>query len=1176
MQIKEMFKGDIERKINGVVQVEQEKEDVIKQEVKEYVVTSELKKHYTQFFNEYSESFSEPTDNVGVWITGFFGSGKSHFLKMLSYLLENKEVDGKKTTDYFREKFDDELSFMNIQKCVEVPTETILFNIDVESSGQKDDTAVLRVFSKVFYDHLGFYGNDLKLAKLEQYISKKGKMDAFKEAFENINGESWVNTRSDFSFFEDDIIDALVETDVMSQTNAEHWFDGSESYDISIAQLVDEIKEYVDTKPKDFRLLFMIDEVGQYIGTNTSMLLNLQSLIEKLGSVCRGKVWIVATGQEALDEMIKVRTDEFSRIMARFAIRLSLTSSSVGEVIEKRLLTKTDEANTVLDNVYENNENVLSNLFTFDTEVKDLKGYSSEDEFARVFPFVPYQFIIMQKVFNEIRKHGHAGKHQSSGERSMLNGFQESAQRIEEKNELTLVPMYAFYDTLHSFLDTSVRSVMERAEKAAEEGNGLTVEDVDLLKLLYLVRYIDDIKSNIENLTILMADSINVDMIELRQQVIKSLERLQRHNYIGRNGEIYQFLTDEEQDIAREINNQSIDAANVISKVCTIIFDDIYTTKKYRYTKNGYNYDFDFIKSVDNQNHGNSNGEMKLKFVTEANDDSSELRLITESKGYEAICKLSEEYSIFSDIENALKIEKYIRQKNVSQLAESTQTIINLKQKEARRLIGDAKEHISDAILHGKFYIDGDQKNISGNNAKSVLDNALETLVEHTYDHITDIEESVSNDADIRTILNGNVGMEGMQANQAACDNVYSYLETKYEQKMPVSMATLQGRYQSIPYGWKEIDIAAIVARLIQAQRVTVKHSGQTIQPNDYYLVDYLRKKSETGQTNISIRETIPARKMKEVKDILKDYFDVMDIPADEDGLVSYIVEHFKDEKIHLEELKKQNDSAVHPGASEINEALSYVNKVLLAKDDNIALVNTICELEDDLLDSKESMEDVENFYASQIKLYDNASKTRINVITYEKDYLYDIPVVRDAVDQITDIIKITDNFRYNRISQLNECISVIEEEKSKVVATKKEELNDLIDSCMIEVKYKADSSVKLKDILDSVKHQFDTKRDEVNRMSDLVALDAKKNTIVKLKDKIIRDMDEVLNQKEVSKHDKPITSKKRKKQVRELQRTVFFGQANLSSVADVDHYLANIKNRLLSYINDNEEIKIK
>ncbi|MBD9121841.1 MAG: hypothetical protein EGQ08_00110 [Catenibacterium mitsuokai] len=274
--------------------------------------------------------------------------------------------------------------------------------------------------------------------------------------------------------------------------------------------------------------------------------------------------------------------------------------------------------------------------------------------------------------------------------------------------------------------------------------------------------------------------------------------------------------------------------------------------------------------------------------------------------------------------------------------------------------------------------------------------------------------------------------------------------------------------------------------------------------------------------------------------------------------------------------MQKENDSAVHPGASEIDEALSYVNKILLAKDDNITLVNTICDLEDDLLDSKDVMRDVENFYASQIKLYDDASKKRLNVITSERDYLYDIPVVKDAVDQITDIIKITDNFRYNRIPQLNDCISVIEEEKAKVVATKKEELHDLIDACMSEVKYKADSNVKLKDVLASAKDQFNTKKDEINRMTGLVALDAKKNTITDLKDKIISDMDKVLNQKEVSKRDEPVTPKKRKKQVRQLQRAVVFSQANLSSAADVERYLANIKNRLLSYINDDEEIEIK
>lgn len=1178
MEIKKMFKDDIDRTINGVVQVEQEKEEVVEQEVKEYVVTTELKKHFTKFFNEYSESFDTPTDNVGVWITGFFGSGKSHFLKMLSYLLENKEIKDKKIVDYFEEKFDDQLSFMNIQKCVQVPTETILFNIDVEGSMHKDDTAVLKVFAKVFYDHLGFYGNDLKLAKLEQFISKQGKMEVFKDAYEEINGESWIESRAEYQFFEQDVIDALVQANIMNEVTAQHWFDGTETADISIAQLVDEIKAYVDTKPKGFRLLFMIDEAGQYIGTNTSMLLNLQSLIEKLGSVCRGQVWIVATGQEALDEMIKVRTDEFSRIMARFAIRLSLTSSSVGEVIEKRLLTKTDEANKVLSHVYENNKNVLSNLYAFDTELKDLKGYSSEDEFVRIYPFVPYQFTIMQKVFNEIRKHGHAGKHQSSGERSMLNGFQESAQRIGDKNELTLVPMFAFYDTLHSFLDTSVRLVIERAEKAAINNNGLINEDVNLLKILYLVRYIDDIKSNIENLTILMADSINVDKLELRKQVTESLDHLQKQNYIARNGDIYQFLTDEEQDITREINNQNIDAANVISQVCKTIFDDIYTTKKYRYTKNGYNYDFEFDKSVDGQNHGNTTGGMKLKFVTEVNDDvNNELKLITDSKDYAAICKLSNQYEIFADIENALKINKYIRQKNVSQLPESVQIIITNKQKEARRLLNEVKGKITDAIVNGKFYIDGDVSTIAGTNVKVVLDKALETLVDHTYSSITLVDTPVSTDADIRDILNGNnIGFDGLEPNKKACDDVYRYLYALHMKKMPTSMNDIQSRYQGIPYGWKEIDIAAVVARLVQEQKVTIKHSGETIRPNDYRLVEFLRKKTEIGFTNISIRESIPAQKIKTVRDILKDYFDVMDVPSDEDGLVAYITKEYKTEKNKLEYMTNQNNTLLHPGTQEIQNLLGYVNKILSAQSDNLVLVNTLCDLEGDLLDSKDDIRAVENFYDTQIKLFDNAIDIRNAVINHEKDYLLDNEDIKKAIEKIDDITRVTTPFKYNRIPELNDCISIINDQRNKVIQAKKHELNDFIDSCLHELELKATNEDKLQFELQNVKHKFDAKKQDVARLNNIVALDAKKNTITSLKDTIINQMDNILNNNDDTDNIPTDIPVQPRRSVRQLQRTVIFSQVNLKTEADVNRYLANIKNRLLSYINDDEEIEIK
>ena len=246
MRIQEMFYDDIDRKINGVVKVDQDAADVLKQEVKEYVITRDIRKHMITFFNNYAESFREPTADVGVWISGFFGSGKSHFLKMLSYLLENKEVDGKKVEDYFREKFDDEATFMQIASAIRGETDTILFNIDIEGSINKDKTAVLRVFAKMFYNYLGFYGENLKCAKMEQFIDKKGKTEEFRRVFEEKNGSPWVESRDAFAFFEDDVVDTLVEVLGMSETAAHNWFDGTETVETSIAQLVSEMKEYVE------------------------------------------------------------------------------------------------------------------------------------------------------------------------------------------------------------------------------------------------------------------------------------------------------------------------------------------------------------------------------------------------------------------------------------------------------------------------------------------------------------------------------------------------------------------------------------------------------------------------------------------------------------------------------------------------------------------------------------------------------------------------------------------------------------------------------------------------------------------------------------------------------------------------------------------------------------------
>lgn len=1170
MIIKDMFVDDINREINGVIQVEQDQETVVEQEVKEYVVTSELKKHFNNFFESYSASFDNPTDNIGVWITGFFGSGKSHFLKMLSYILENKEISGKKTVEYFRDKFDDELSFMAIQKSTSVPTETILFNIDIEGPMEKDATAVLKVFAKVFYNHLGFYGNDLKLAKLEQFITKQGKFDEFTKVFKEKNGESWNSTRESYVFFEDDIIDCLTEVLGMSRESAQHWFDGTETADISIGQLVDEIKEYVDSKPKDFRLLFMIDEAGQYIGTDTNLLLNLQSLIEKLGSVCRGQVWVVATGQEALDDMIKVRTDEFSRIMARFKVRLSLTSSSVGEVIEKRLLSKKNDAAKNLETVYDNNDAVLRNLYAFDTNRKDIRGYKSDDEFVRQFPFVPYQFIVMQNVYNEIRKHGHTGKHQSQGERSMLNGFQESAQSVEMNDEFSVVPLYAFYDTLHSSLDTSIRSVIERAEKAAQDGYGIEEKDVNLLKLLYLVRYIDDIPSNVENLTILMANDIRVDKLELREEINSSLERLINQNYVSRNGDLYMFLTDEEQDIARDIKNTDVDSATVVSQIGSLIFDDIYSNKKYRYNNK---YDFEFNSCVDGQNIGTSKPGMTLKFYTTVADpiDTTEHKMIMDSHQDMAICLLSEDYKYYDNLETAAKIKKYIKQKNINQLPPTIQKIVQDKQSEANRLEKQAIEEIKKAIVEGKFYVHGELVPFSGTDAVKKINDAMEYLVEHTYTKLDYIDESFESDNDINLVLRGQKNnIDGIELNKQACDDILDYLDLRTIKNIGTTMFDIQSRYSDIPYGWREQDIAGAVARLINDQKVVIKVAGQVIPANDYRLVGFLRKKSEIGNTQIAKRESISQSKLNQAKNFLREYFNVMDLPADEDGLLSFIINNFLTKKLDFDEYRNLNKTRHYPGFDKVQAGESLIEDILKCSNDGTALIDKVNELSDDLLDNKDDMADVDNFFKTQKTLFDNATDF-INETIKSEEYFEQYPEVKDALNKIRDITTYKDNYSYSQIKDLNGLMSIVNDVKSKLVKEKQDEIEDIIDQCVAALETKANTNLdKLSQFLEQAKEKFATRKEEIKSLDNLVLLSGKESQIWSDKNQFESTMDKALKPVEEEKPVDPKLITKRR------YRNTILQQRKLRSEDDINKYVEELRKTLKDLLADCDELDIE
>ncbi len=1175
MIIQNMFYDDINRKINGVVKVDQNTDEVLKQEVKEYVITKDIRKHLIDFFNHYGSSFEEPTADVGVWISGFFGSGKSHFLKMLSYLLENKEIDGRTVEDYFREKFDDEATFMSIARAIGGKNQTILFNIDIEGSINKDKTAVLRVFAKMFYNYLGFYGENLKVAKLEQFIERQGKTAEFRRVFEEKNGASWIESRDAFAFFEDDVVDTLMEVLGMSETAAHNWFDGTETVETSIAQLVLEIKEYIDTQPKDFRLLFMVDEVGQYVGDSIDLLMNLQSFVEKIGSECGGRVWVVCTGQEAIDEIIKTRQDQFSRIQARFSTRLSLTSSSADEVIQKRILRKKEDAFISLEKVYNENDSVLRNLFTFTDSVLDMKGYGSSVEFAKNFPFVPYQFIIMQKVFSEIRKHGNSGKHLSGGERSMLSGFQEAAQKIEDKSEYALAPFYLFYDTVHTFLDSSIRRVIERCQKAADNKDGIEQQDVSVLKLLYLIRYIDDIKANLDNIVILMADDIRVDKIIMRAQVSGSLDRLLSQNYIGRSGDTYHFLTDEEQDIQKEITNTMVDTSTIVGKIAHIIFGDIYETKKYRYEK----YDFAFDQMVDYTAVGAMTGGMRLRIMTVATEwaEKTELRMLAES-AKQAIVVLAET-PYYEYLESAEKVWKYKKQRNIAQLPESVKNIIKNHQNEAERYESSAKEQLEKAIEGAAFYVDGEHIEINSGNAKSKLDQALEYLVTHVYSELGLISKNAESDADIIAILTGAVNMlPGTEPNRDAAAKVEEYLEMQERKHLPTSMADVQSRYQSIPYGWKEIDIAAVCAMLIMEQKVTIKYAGSTVQPNNPKLTDMLRKKSEIGKTQISKRHVVSAARMKAVKDLLRDYFSRMDVPSDEDGLIAFMIEKFEGLRTHYEELLRRYEGHNYPDKPVVNNALAIVRDVLSQQKDNLAFIERVLQKEDSLYDTQEAMQRVEAFFKTQVSIFDAAVKFETE-LRNDLDYIRKDEEANTALSTIRLITMLptSGKYQYGRIPQLNDLIAKVKTSHDKMLIEKRKELLDIVQQCMGEIHQAGNGDAKVKTIIERSGIYYTQQKEKIAETMSLALMEGYPIPMWNYRDDAVSKIEGTLEPPKPIESPKPMnTNTTSKKTYKPIFRQSLLKAARLESEDEIDIYVDKLREQLKTLLKGSDGIELK
>ena len=1037
MLLKDMFVKPIDRDIQGVIIVGQGEETNVAQELEEYVVTKELQKHFADFFAAYKKGILGTTPKMGVWISGFFGSGKSHFLKILSYLLENRKVGDRTALDYFTEdkKITDPMVLADIRLAAETPSDVVLFNIDSKSdTGSKQNKdAIVNVFLRVFNEMQGYCGALPHLADLEQQLTEAGRMKEFEEAFENEYGKSWKENRHKFDFIQDTVVDVLTDMDFMSEHAARNWCEkAAEPYQISIEDFAKRVKAYIDSKGKNHHVVFLVDEIGQYIGEDSKLMLNLQTVTEELGKECKGKAWVIVTSQQDIDSITRVKGNDFSKIQGRFDTRLSLSSANVDAVIKKRILDKTDTAAQTLRLLYEQKATIIKNLIVFNDGVEK-KLYSGAKDFTEVYPFIPYE-----------------------GERSMLALFKESAARLKDKEMGVIVPFHLFYDALENFLDHSHRGVILRAydnTKINPEHKERGVFAIDVLKTLFMIKYILEIEANVDNITSLMISNIDDDRIELKGRVEDALKVLQQQMLVQKNGSIYVFLTDEEQEINREIDSQNVEMAEVINKVSEMIYEDIFKDKYYRYPAFNGRYAFYFNQMVDDRLYkANQRYDIGLRILTpwyEGGNDDTTLRMMS-GQGKEVLVVLPNDAAFLEEIRVYLKIEKFLRLNTSVQLTKY-ETIKEAKRVEMRERSANAKVYLTENLKDAVIYVNGDTVRTGAKEVTGRINEAIGRLVQTVYHKLSYIEAAFG-EADIRKMFKTSnqltLDLEGgREVNVNALDDVLGFISDNSRIHMKTSMKTVKDRFMKAPYGFVEDDVHWLVAKLFKRGDLAFTVNGTSVNLNNKSteeIISYITKKAFAEKLLMEVRIRVPEKDKKAVRDVMKEVFGTGSASDDEDTIMKNFQRYAQNTVHDILLLEPQYQRYAYPGKKVLDTGKRLMQYAIQIQEP-LDFFQKISKMREAYYDFAEDYEPVNTFFGGEQQEIFTRALDMLAIYEDSKTYIVD-----SEIEQIVREMRaiVTQEKPYKNIPKLPALREKFMTSYGKVLSREEKPVLDAIEQC--------------------------------------------------------------------------------------------------------------------------------
>ena len=873
MKIKDIFEKSIDRRIEEVIKVTQIEESVVYDEISEYVVTDAIKDYFIDILKAYSEAPSDPHEGIGIWVSGFFGSGKSSFAKILGYILEGRNILNEDARDLFKKQAIDKqiADFLDFIK-VKIPTKSIIFDVSMDRGVRSGSNQITEIMYKVLLRELG-YAEDFDIAKLEQGLEEEKRLDSFIQLYEKEYSKPWAKGRKRASALnEASRILHLIDSETYNQPDS--WVrsltregDSIGRADITPNQLAALAFELMERRQKNKGLVFIIDEVGQFVSRSVDKMLDLSAIVQALGVESKNRVlkkkaiaptWLIVTSQEKLNEIVSALDDrriELARLKDRFPMEIDLAPADIAEVTSKRVLTKKAGVIPQLAKIYEDNQHRLNQCTVL--EHSSRKSETQKEEFINLYPYLPYHIEMCIDIMSGIRLQPGAQRYIGGSNRTIIKQAQQMLinprVKLAEEEVGTLVTFDKVYDLIKDNLSSEKhRDIISIKERFPADDFAIKVA-----KVVCLLEFVRDLPRTPQNIATVLYSHIGAE--SCLHEVEDAIKKLEQAQFIKISEDGYKLLTVQEKnwDIKRNDLSPKPADRNAIRR---IIFEDIFGESKATHINYKGLKTFRAYFVLDGQNIGDKgNIEVEL-FITDNNEE------------YKVECEEKKKDSRYDNNKNKIfwvmsqnedihrLIEEFYRSNEMIRLNERLASCGQLSAEEHKcfseerirkdKAQRDLRKKFEYTAYNGTAFFRGIKKDISAQgldffeSVRAILSGWIPELFpkfELGAKNLTGKEAQ-----NILTVVNfnglsscfyegkGNFGLVSKQddryeinKNAEIIQEIMRYINEKHAYGEKITGKLLEGRFGGIGYGWERDVLRLVLATLFRAGVIEITYQGK-------------------------------------------------------------------------------------------------------------------------------------------------------------------------------------------------------------------------------------------------------------------------------------------------------------------------------------------------------------